>query len=105
LHPDHDTRGNSQPPEQSELRVDLADHLFACFVALAIVTVYTPLRTLHSLLTWSLTALLSLATYQDLLPLAALAWVFHGLFAIAERQRTRRLIAVAGWTLCLVIAL
>jgi lipoteichoic acid synthase len=105
LRVDHDTRGNSPPPEQSEFRVDLADYLFACFVALAIVTVYTPLRTLHSLLTWSLTALLPLATYQDLLLLAVLAWIFHGLFAIAERQRPRRLIAVVGWTLCLMLAL
>jgi arylsulfatase A-like enzyme len=105
LRPDNHTPGNSPPPAQSEYRVDLADHLFACFVALAIVTVYTPLRTLHSLLTWGLTALLPLATYQDLLLLVVLAWIFHGLFAIAERQRTRRLIAVTGWTLCLVLAL
>jgi hypothetical protein len=96
---------NPSPPEQSDYLVDAPDHLFAAFVALAIVTVYTPLRTLHSLLTWTLTALLPLATYQDILLLAVLAWMFHGLFAIAEGQRTRRLVAAVGWALCLTIAL
>jgi lipoteichoic acid synthase len=102
---DEDTSGNPMTPAPSEYRVDLPEHLFAGFVALAIVTVYTPLRTLHSLLTWKLIALLPLATYQDLFLLAILAWVFHGLFAIAERQWARRSIAVAGWALCLTLAL
>src|SRR5580704_15902750 len=92
----HDASENLVLPEQAEYRADLADRLFACFVALAIVTVYTPLRTLHSLFTWTLIALLLLA---------ALAWIFRGLFAIGKRQWTRRLIAVSGWTLCLTLAL
>jgi len=105
LRVEHDASENLVLPEQAEYRADLADRLFACFVALAVVTVYTPLRTLHSLFTWTLIALLPLATYQDLFLLAALAWVFHGLFAIAKRQWARRLIAVSGWTLCLTLAL
>ena len=102
---DGDKSGNPMPPAPSEYRVDITEHLFAAFVALAIVTVYTPLRTLHSLLTWKLIALLPLATYQDLFLVAVLAWVFHGLFAVAERQWARRSIAVAGWALCLTLAL
>jgi len=62
LRVDHDASENLVLPEQAEYRADLADRLFACFVALAIVTVYTPLRTLHSLFTWTLIALLPLAT-------------------------------------------
>src|SRR5690348_17370126 len=98
-----DTNGNSMAPAPSEHRVDAAESLFAVFVALALVTVYTPLRTLHSLLTWKLIALLPLATYQDLGLIVVLAWGFHGLFALARRQRARRAIAVVGWTLCLTL--
>ena len=87
-----------------EYRADLADQLFAAFVGLAIVTVCTPLRTLHSLLTWSLVALLPLATYRDLLLVVTLAWLFDGLYTIARRQWARRVVAVAGWTLCLTLA-
>ncbi|HEY2523976.1 MAG TPA: sulfatase-like hydrolase/transferase [Candidatus Binataceae bacterium] len=101
--PDADDRLASA--EQAEFRVDLADYLFAAFVGLAIVTVCTPLRTLHALLTWSLVALLPLATYRDLFLVAALAWLFHGLFAIARPPWARRSVAIAGWTLCLMLAL
>jgi arylsulfatase A-like enzyme len=91
--------------EQPEYRAEPADYLFAAFVGLAIVTVCTPLRTLHSLLTWGLVAMLPLATYRDLFLVAALAWLFHGLFAMARWQWARRSVAVAGWALCLTLAL
>ena len=81
-----------------------AEHLFAAFVALAIVTIVTPLRTLHALLPWRLIAMLPFATFQDLFLLAAIAWLFHGFFAIAKPPWTRRLVAIAGWTVCLVLA-
>ncbi len=86
-------------------RGDSAECLFAGFIALAIVTIVTPLRSLHTLLSWRLIALLPLATCQDLFLLAAIAWLFYGLFAIAKRSRARRLVAIAGWTICLVLAL
>src|SRR5579863_9963408 len=88
-----------------EYRADLADQLFAAFVGLAIVTVCTPLRTLHSLLTWGLVALLPFATYRDLFLVVTFAWLFDGLYSIARRQWARRMVAVAGWTLCLTLAL
>lgn len=82
-----------------------AEYLFAGFVGLAIVTVVTPLRTLHALLTWRMIALLPLATFQDLFLIAVLAWIFYGLFAIAKRPWARNTVAVAGWTVCLGLAL
>ena len=105
LRVDGDASANPMTPAPSEYWADIEEHLFACFVALAIVTVYTPLRTLHSLLTWKLIALLPLATYRDLSVLMVLAWVFHGLFAITQRRWVHRSIAVIGWTLCLTLAL
>ncbi|HVA40344.1 MAG TPA: sulfatase-like hydrolase/transferase, partial [Candidatus Binataceae bacterium] len=86
-------------------RGDSGEYLFAGFVALAIVTVLTPLRALHALLTWRMIALLPLTTFRDLFLIAVLAWVFHGLLAIAKRPRARTAIAVAGWALCLALAL
>jgi arylsulfatase A-like enzyme len=86
-------------------RGDSAEYLFAGFLALAIVTIVTPVRTLHTLLPWRLIALLPLATCQDLFLLAAIAWLFHGLFAIAKQPWARRLVAIAGWTICLLLAL
>jgi len=84
---------------------DSAEYLFAGFVALAIVTIVTPVRTLHVLLPWGLIALLPLATCQDLFLLAVIVWIFHGLFAVARRPWARRLVAIAGWTVCLMLAL
>ncbi len=84
---------------------DSAEYLFAGFVALAIVTIVTPVRTLHVLLPWRLIALLPLATCQDLFLLAVIVWLFHGLFAVAQRPWARRLVAIAGWTVCLMLAL
>ena len=92
-------------PPSLEYRTEIAEYLFAGFVALAIVTVLTPLRTLHALLTWQTIALLPLATFQDLFLIAVLAWIFHGLFAVIKGRRVRRMVAVAGWTGCLVLAL
>ena len=60
---------------------DSAEYLFAAFFALAILTIVTPARTLHTLLPWGRIALLPLATCQDLFLLAAIAWLFDGLFA------------------------
>jgi arylsulfatase A-like enzyme len=85
-------------------RRDSGEYLFAAFFALTIVTIVTPLRTIHALLPWKLVALLPLATCQDLFLLAALAWLFHGLFAIAKRPWATRLVAIAGWTVCLLLA-
>ena len=75
------------------------EYLFAALCALTIVTIATPLRTIHALLSWKLIALLPLATCQDLFLVASLAWLFHGLFAIAKRPWATRLIAIAGWTI------
>jgi arylsulfatase A-like enzyme len=93
------------PATVSAPRADSAEYPFAAFFALALITVVTPLRTLHALLTWRLIALLPLATYQDLLLVAVFAWLFYGLFAVAKRPRARLTVAVAGWALCLVLAL
>ena len=41
LRVDHDASENLVLPEQAEYRADLADRLFACFVALAIVPGYS----------------------------------------------------------------
>ena len=82
-----------------------AEYLFAGFVGLAIVTIVTPLRTLHALLTWWMVALLPLTTFQDLFLIAFFAWIFHGLFAIAKRPWARNTVAVAGWAVCLGLAL
>jgi arylsulfatase A-like enzyme len=84
---------------------DSAEYLFAGFIALTFVTVATPLRTIHALLAWRLVVSLPLATCQDLFVLAAIAWAFYGLFAIARPPWARRLVAVAGWTVCVTIAL
>ena len=81
------------------------EYLFAGFIALAIITVLAPLRTMHSVLPWRLVALLPLAACQDLFVLAAIAWVFYGLFAIARPRWARRLVAAAGWTVCGALAL
>lgn len=89
----------------AQLRPTSAEYLFAAFVALALVTIVTPLRTLHALLPWRLIPMLPLATFQDLFLLAAIAWLFHGLFAIAKPPWARRPVAIAGWTLCLALAL
>jgi arylsulfatase A-like enzyme len=97
--------GREIPAVHPQHRADLADQLFAAFVGLAIVTVCTPLRTLHSLLTWGLVAMLPLATYKDLLLVVALAWLFDGLYTIVRRRWARRVVAVAGWTSCLTLAL
>jgi lipoteichoic acid synthase len=86
-------------------RGDSAEYLFAGFVALAMVTIVAPVRNFHALLAWRLIALLPLATCQDLFVLAVIAWFFHGLFAIAKRPLARRLVAIAGSTVCLVLAL
>jgi arylsulfatase A-like enzyme len=95
-------------------RADSAEFLFAGFLALAIVTIVTSLRTLHALLGWQgpvprtvsrLIAFLPFAAFQDLLLLVLMAWLFHGLFAIAKWSWTRRLVAIAGWTICLALAL
>ena len=93
------------PADAACLYRDSAEYLFAAFFALAILTIVTPARTLHSLLPWGRIALLPLATCQDLFLLAAIAWLFHGLFAIAKRPWPRRLVAIAGWTICLWLAL
>jgi arylsulfatase A-like enzyme len=93
------------PAEAARRYRDAAEYLFAAFFALAILTIVTPARTLHSLLPWGRIALLPLATCQDLFLLAAIAWLFHGLFAIAKRPWPRRLAAIAGWTVCLWLAL
>src|SRR5579862_251047 len=84
---------------------DAAEYLFAAFFALAVLTIVSPARTLHTLLPWGRIALLPLATCQDLFLLAAIAWLFHGLFAIAKRPWSRRMAAIAGWTICLWLAL
>ncbi|HVB82844.1 MAG TPA: sulfatase [Candidatus Binataceae bacterium] len=86
-------------------RGDSAEYLFAGFIGLAIVTIITPVRSLHALLPWRLIALLPLATCQDMFLLAVMAWLFHGLFAIAKPRWARRLVAVTGWTVCLLLAL
>ena len=102
---DPDTGDNLALAEQPEYRAEPADCLFAVFVGLAIVTVCTPLRTLHALLTWGLVALLPLVTYRDLFLVAAFAWLFHGLFAIARWPWARRSVVAAGWAVCLTLAL
>ena len=102
---DGDTSGSPTPPAQSEYRSGIAEYLFAGFIALAIVTVLTPLRTLHVLLTWRMIALLPLTTFRDLFLVAVLAWFFHGLLAIAKQSRARTAVAVAGWAVCLALAL
>ena len=89
----------------SRPRADSTECLFAGFFVLALITALTPLRTLHSLLTWRLIALLPLATYQDLFLVAIFAWIFRGLFAVAKQPAARRSVAAAGWTFCLVLAL
>jgi hypothetical protein len=43
--------------------------------------------------------------YQDIFALALLAWTFRGLFRIARGDRAERVVAILGWTLCLVAAL
>jgi arylsulfatase A-like enzyme len=86
-------------------RRDAEDYLFAGFVALAIITVLTPLRTLHALLPWSTIARLPLTTFQDLFLLVIVSWSFHGLFFVAKWSWTRKTVAVAGWTVCLTLAL
>jgi arylsulfatase A-like enzyme len=86
-------------------RADSADYLFAGFAALALVTIVTPLRTLHALLPWRMIALLPLATCEDLFLLGIVAWLFHGLFAIAKRPQVRRFVTIAGWTICMMLAL
>jgi len=84
---------------------DSAEYLFAGFIALTIVTVTAPLRTIHALLPWRRVVLLPLATCQDLFVLAAIAWAFYGLFAIVKPPWARRLVAVAGWTVSVTLAL
>src|SRR5512146_632848 len=93
------------PGARSECRCGLADYLFASFVALAIVTILTPLRTLHALLPWRTIARLPLTTFQDLFLIAIVAWIFHCLLVVAKRPWARTAVAVAGWTVCLTLAL
>lgn len=102
---ERDSSEDRTPGASLDRPVEPADRLFACFVALAIVTIYTPLRSLHSLLTWGLIALLPLATYKDLLLLAGIAWLFHGFFAVSARRWMQRSIAVVGTAVCLTLAL
>jgi arylsulfatase A-like enzyme len=84
---------------------DGCEYLFAGFIALVIVIITAPMRTIHALLPWQRVVLLPLATYQDLFVLAAIAWAFYGLFSIAKPPWARRLVATAGWTVCVTLAL
>jgi arylsulfatase A-like enzyme len=86
-------------------RGDRADYLFAGFVALAIVTILTPLRTLHALLPWPAIVRLPLTTFQDLFLISVFAWIFHGLLVVAKRPWARTTVAAAGWAVCLTLAL
>ncbi len=43
--------------------------------------------------------------YQDVLALALMAWLFRGLFVAFRGERGRRIIEVAGWSLCILGAL
>ncbi|HVB82845.1 MAG TPA: sulfatase [Candidatus Binataceae bacterium] len=100
-----DSSGRPAPRAQSEYRSGIAEYLFAGFVALAIVTVLTPLRALHALLPWRTIALLPLTVFQDLFLIAVFAWIFYGLFVVVKRPWARTTVAVAGWTVCLTLAL
>ena len=93
------------PRNQAEHHCGTADYLFAGFLALAIVTILTPLRTLHALLPWLTIARLPLTTFQDLFLIAVVAWIFHALLIVAKRPWMRTTVAVAGWTICLTLAL
>ena len=43
--------------------------------------------------------------YQDILALALVGWLFRGLFAAFRGDRGRRIVEIAGWSLCILGAL
>jgi arylsulfatase A-like enzyme len=78
-------------------------HLFAAFIALAILLLAARVQILRisdQPYRWS-----PFLAYQDVLALAFAAWFFHGLFRLIQGNRGQRIIAVAGWSFCVMIAI
>src|SRR5262249_40183890 len=78
------------------------DSLFACFIGLAAVLLLARAAILSN--TPAIMTGLPMLVYQDVVALAILVWVFHGLFAITAGSSKRGWVLIAGWTLSLLIA-
>jgi lipoteichoic acid synthase len=90
-------------PAAAQVHLDSEDRLFGAFVGLAVVILLTPLRTVY--LTPQMIRVMPLVVYHDLGVAMALAWLFHLLFRLTSRPSVHKLLAFAGWTLCLLLAL
>jgi len=78
-------------------------HLFAAFIALAVLLLAARLQILRisdQPYWW-----LPLLAYQDLLTLAFAAWFFHGLFSSIRGNMGRRIVAIAGWSFAVAVAI
>lgn len=93
----------NETPSLQTLKIDsLEDSLFSCFIGLGAVFLLARVAILRN--TPAMLPALPILVYQDTLALAILLWGFHGLFAITVGMRKRWWLAIAGWTLSLLLA-
>jgi arylsulfatase A-like enzyme len=78
-------------------------HLFAGFIALAILLIAARLQTLR-IAEQPNRWLLPVLAYQDVLAIAFAAWLFRGLFRLVRGTGGQRIIAIAGWGFAIAVA-
>jgi len=86
----------AEPQSNQEIR------FFAAFSALAVLLLAARVQILRIA---HLEDHYPLLFYQDVLAPALVAWLFRGLFVAFHGERGRRIIEVAGWSLCILGAL
>jgi len=96
------TYTNENPSLQTPKIDSLEDSLFACFIGLGAGFLLARVAVLRN--TPAMMPALPILVYQDVLALAILLWGFQGLFAITVGLRKRWWLAIAGWTLSLLLA-
>jgi arylsulfatase A-like enzyme len=86
----------AEPQSKQELR------FFAAFTGFAILLLASRVQILRIA---HLGDHYPLLFYQDVLALAAVAWLFRAMFAACRGNRSRRIVEIAGWSLCILWAL
>jgi len=77
-------------------------HLFAAFIALAVLLIAARLQI--SRISGQPYRCLAVLAYQDVLVLAFAAWFFRGLFSLVRGSSGQRIIAIAGWSFAIAVA-
>jgi arylsulfatase A-like enzyme len=99
------SRTESAPRFDAAAAADRSGRELRFFAALIALTILVVAARTQILRIAHLNSHYPLLFYQDIFALALFAWTFGGLFRIARGDRARRVVAIVGWTLCLVAAL